>query len=116
MNTTKKKGGRPPLADSQKKTFTVKLSFDKGQYNLIGFKAKKAGMSKSEYCREAALGNKITPTLTAEELDSLRKLSSMANNLNQLAYQANIGHLPDLYRTATAVLSEILTLLHHLKK
>ncbi len=116
METKTKKGGRPPLAESQKKTYVVKLCFDKGQHNLIGYKAKKAGMTKAEYCREASLGNKITPVLTSEQLEALRKLSGMANNLNQLAYQANIGHLSDLYSTATQSLTEILLLLHRLKK
>ena len=116
METKKKKGGRPPLAESQKKDYVVKLCCDKGQYNLIGYKSKKAGLSKAEYCREASLDNKITPVLTSEQLDALRKLSGMANNLNQLAYQANIGHLSDLHSTATQTLYEILTLIHQLKK
>ena len=42
MEAKKKKGGRPPLAESQKKDYVVKLCFDKGQYNLIGYKSKKA--------------------------------------------------------------------------
>ena len=77
MEAKKKKGGRPPLAESQKKDYVVKLCFDKGQYNLIGYKSKKAGLSKAEYCREASLDNKITPVLTSDQLDTLRKLSGM---------------------------------------
>jgi hypothetical protein len=40
----------------------------------------------------------------------------MANNVNQIAYVANIGHLSDIYSQATNALSEILSLLHQLKK
>jgi hypothetical protein len=116
MSNIKEKGGRPPLAESQKKDYVVKLCFDKGQYNLIDYKAKKAGISKAEFCREAALDTKITQVLTPEQLDIIRKLSGMANNLNQVAYQANIGHLPDLYSIANQTLTEILLLLHLLKK
>lgn len=116
METLKKKGGRPPLAESQKKKITVKINLDKGQYNLVGFKAKKAGLSIAEYCREASLENKISPVLTPEQLDTLRKLSGMANNVNQIAYQANIGHLTDIYAQAQNVLSIILSLIHQLKK
>lgn len=116
METIKKKGGRPPLADSQKKKIAVKINFDKGQYNLVGFKAKKAGLSIAEYCREASLENKISPILTPEQLDTLRKLSGMANNVNQIAYQANIGHLPDINAQAQNILNEMLSLIHQLKK
>ena len=45
METNTRKGGRPRLADSQKKSFIVKISLDKGQYNLVEYKAKKAGIS-----------------------------------------------------------------------
>ena len=116
METNTRKGGRPRLADSQKKSFIVKISLDKGQYNLVEYKAKKAGISVSEYCREASLDNKINPVLTPDQLDALKKLSGMANNVNQIAYVANIGHLSDIYSQAANALSEILSLLHHLKK
>ena len=96
METNTRKGGRPRLADSQKKNFIVKISLDKGQYNLVEYKAKKAGISVSEYCREASLDNKISPVLTPDQLDALRK--------------------SDIYSQATNALSEILSLLHHLKK
>ena len=89
MSNIKEKGGRPPLAESQKKDYVVKLCFDKGQYNLIDYKAKKAGISKAEFCREAALDTKITQVLTPEQLDIIRKLSGMANNLNQIARHFN---------------------------
>ena len=116
MNINKNKGGRPLLVEGQKKSYVVKISLDKGQYNLVEYKAKKAGLKVAEYCREASLENKITPVLSPEKLVTLRKLTGMANNLNQLAYQANIGHLPDLRTTAAGTLTEILTLLHQLKK
>ena len=44
MNINKNKGGRPLLVEGQKKSYVVKISLDKGQYNLVEYKAKKAGL------------------------------------------------------------------------
>ncbi len=116
METNTKKGGRPQLADGQKKNHIVKISFDKGQFNLVEYKAQKAGVTVSEFCRESSLEKKISPILTPDQLDSLRKLAGMANNINQIAYVANIGHLSDIHSQATNALKEIIAILHKLKK
>lgn len=44
MNINKNKGGRPLLVEGQKKSYVVKISLDKGQYNLVEYKAKKSGI------------------------------------------------------------------------
>lgn len=46
-------------------------------------------MSPTEYTRELTLKGSIKSRFTLEELDLMRKLAGMANNLNQVAKQAN---------------------------
>lgn len=52
-------------------------------------KAEKSGLKITQYAREAALKREIKSRFTLEELDLMRKLSGMANNLNQVAKRAN---------------------------
>lgn len=46
-------------------------------------------MTPTEYARELTLKGSIKSRYTLEELDLMRKLAGMGNNLNQIAKQAN---------------------------
>ena len=46
-------------------------------------------MKATQYVREMALKGKVKSRFSIEELDLMRKLTGMANNLNQIARQAN---------------------------
>jgi hypothetical protein len=46
-------------------------------------------MTKTELARRAIIGCQIRQRLTAEQMDCIRKLSGMGNNLNQIARRAN---------------------------
>ena len=46
-------------------------------------------MKATQYAREMTLKGGIKSRFTIEELDLIRKLSGMGNNLNQIARQAN---------------------------
>ena len=76
------------LIKRQKK---VSVYFTKAEHLYLEKKAKACGISKGEYAREVSLGNKLSPTLTPEEADIFRKLTGMANNLNQIAKAAHLG-------------------------
>ena len=52
-------------------------------------KAEKLGMKATQYAREMTLKGGIKSRFTLEELDLMRKLGGMGNNLNQIAKQAN---------------------------
>jgi hypothetical protein len=52
-------------------------------------KAVQAGMTCTEVARLAITGCQIHQRLTAEQMDCIRKLSGMGNNLNQIARRAN---------------------------
>lgn len=52
-------------------------------------KAGKLGMKTTQYAREMVLKGKVKSRFTIEELDLIRKLSGIANNLNQIAKRTN---------------------------
>lgn len=52
-------------------------------------KAEKLGIKATQYAREMTLKGGIKSHFTLEELDLMRKLGGMGNNLNQITRQAN---------------------------
>ena len=57
-------------------------------FSLIG-KSKEAGISQSELIRRSIMNTTVVQRLTPELNAEIRKLSGMANNLNQIARKAN---------------------------
>ncbi len=49
------------------------------------------GLALAEFIRSKSLNHKMKPKLTSQEVDFYRKLTGMANNLNQLAKATNRG-------------------------
>lgn len=84
----KAKRGRPEK-EKTKLTRSINLKLTEDDYVLLKEKAEKLGMKATQYAREMALKGGIKSRFTLEELDLMRKLSGMANNLNQIAKKAN---------------------------
>ena len=61
-------------------------------------------MKATQYAREMALKGRVKSRFTIEELDLMRKLSGIANNLNQIT---KLAHQRGLYMV-TEVLIEII--------
>ena len=59
-------------------------------YYTLKDKAKSAGVTMSEFVRKLLYNGNIIERLTVEQVDFIRKLCGMANNLNQLAHRANV--------------------------
>ncbi len=72
-----------PLKDEK-----IELRLTGDEKIVIEAKAKKAGVSVSEYMRQVALGIEITQVLTEEQH---RTIVGVANNLNQLTRFAHKG-------------------------
>ena len=87
------KGGRPKLADYQKRTKLVRIMFCENDFIYILSKASKAGLSVSEYCHQAAMDNHIRETISPELAKQIRDLSGIANNVNQIAHQMHIEQI-----------------------
>lgn len=110
----KHKGGRPKLAVRREREMKIRLSNKEEFY--IKMKAKQAGMQTSTWFRAAAQNAKIVPRLSAEDRGLLHMLTGMANNLNQLARQANVGNLLLIARKCHELLNEIDTALKYFNR
>lgn len=90
QNERKNKGGRPTKLTKRLKTLSVKSTFFEARQ--IEIKAKKAGLTLSEYLRELGLNAVIkvrVKTLPKEVLLICATLNHIAANLNQLARKRN---------------------------
>jgi hypothetical protein len=95
-NKDKRKGGRPKKRISERKMRMVSIRFSEPEYYAIKRRALLAGLTVSAYSYSAILESKIVEPVKKEDTDLLRKLSGEANNLNQLAHQANSCQMPYL--------------------
>jgi RNA processing factor Prp31 len=101
------KGGRPAKKASEKCKYTVRSLMCTKDYYTIKAKARTYHKSMSSYMKEAALKASIVAPFTPEQMDFLRKLSGMANNLNQIAYQANVQGYDSAALQCNALADEI---------
>jgi len=86
----KNKGGRPPK--SIKRNRVVALKCASYEQTKISARAKKTGLTVSEYLRELGLNGHIVITekvLPKEVLSFIGTLNHMAANLNQIAKKRN---------------------------
>jgi len=90
----KRKGGRPKKSISQRKTRMIHIRVSEPEYYAIKHRADLAQMTVSAYSHSAILESKIVEPVKKEDMELLRKLSGEANNLNQLAHQANLFQMP----------------------
>lgn len=84
------KGGRPKKELGKKKTYRINVKLETGEYYSLLAKVKKASSNISEFVRNCLSTGYTKERLSVEQADSIRKLSGMANNINQLAYRANV--------------------------
>ena len=84
-NKTPNKGGRPMKKLSEKRKYRITVKMATEEYYAMKLKAKNAGVSASEIVRMAIRDSHIT----TEQADYIRKLSGIANNLNQLTRKAH---------------------------
>lgn len=84
----KPKRGRP-AKEKEMLNFSINLKLTEADFNSVKDKAEKLGMKATRYAREMVLKGGVKSRFTLEELDLMRKLSGIANNLNQIAKRAN---------------------------
>ncbi|MEN8117358.1 MAG: plasmid mobilization relaxosome protein MobC [Bacteroidota bacterium] len=83
------KGGRPRKLAGEKMKYKVTVKMSTIDYYTLKGKAKEAGFSLSEFIRNSIKQTSVVQRLTPQLNDEIRKLSGMANNLNQIARKAN---------------------------
>jgi Bacterial mobilisation protein (MobC) len=75
--------GRPVKAI--KKDIRACIRLTRAEYFIIKHKASQAGVKPSVYLRQTAIQTRVSPRLTAEELQDVKHLIGMSNNINQVA-------------------------------
>lgn len=86
--------------------------FDK---KLIILRAKRAGLSQSEFCKRAVLGIKITERLSEEQIELYKMLIAYHNNFKSIGNLIKKKH-PDLYKKVFLTADEIKNHLQNFKK
>lgn len=82
--------GRPCLPEGERRTHPVKAYFDTANYRKLLRRSKRTGTPLSTLVYELAINGYVREPLTKEVVATLRDLSGMANNLNQLT---RLGHI-----------------------
>ena len=78
---------RPKKAIKRQKR--IRIGYTIAEYKLIQKYADFHGLTTSEFIRSKSFNHKLKPRVTPQEADLYRKLTGMANNLNQLAKVTN---------------------------
>lgn len=107
IDLNKKKGGRPPMSEDERRQHPVKTGFNDIDHDTLVYRADSAGMSVSEFVHEAALNTPIRAHISDEHIEQVRGLTAMGNNLNQIARQANTSGLPSVIHLVKQILSDI---------
>jgi hypothetical protein len=82
---------------------------------MLKIKAKKAGLSLSEYCRSSAFGNSIIERLTPEQLQHYALLVEYKNNFTRIGNMFKKRN-PRLTREVEQLAEQIRTHLYNFKK
>ncbi len=113
-NQDKKKGGRPKKSSINRKSKTIGVCFSEPELYAIRHRAAKAKLPISIYCHDAILNGEIKEPLKKEELELLRNLSNMGNNLNQLVKAAKFLSAKRLENKAEPILDAMLNIINNL--
>jgi predicted DNA binding CopG/RHH family protein len=114
QDTNRKKGGRPQMSSVSRKSKTIGVCFSEPELYAIRHRAAKASLPVSVYCHDAILNGEIKEPLKKEELDVLRSLSNMGNNLNQLTKTAKFLGAKRLENEGLPLLEAIQTIINKL--
>lgn len=113
-NQDKRKGGRPKKSSVTRKDKTIAVCFSEPELYAIRYRATKANLSLSVYCHDAILDGVVKEPLKKEELDTLRSLSNIGNNLNQLTKTAKFLGVKRLENEAQNLFNQIQNIINKL--
>lgn len=100
-----------PKKEKEKLSCSINLKLTEKDFNSVKQKAGKLGMKATRYAREMVLKGSVRLRFTLEDLDLMRKLSGMANNLNQIARQANKSGFSNTAMEVILIMNQIKKLL-----
>ena len=109
----KKLGGRPKLANYQKRTKCFRVMFTENDY--IQSKAQEAGLSVNEFCHQAAMDCLVCQRISPEMASAIRDLSGIANNVNQISHQMHTYGLDAVKQQCFSIISEVSRIINQIK-
>lgn len=110
IDTAKRKVGRPRLDEGERRAHHVKVGFNDLDFDTVEYKAQQSGRNVPNYIHDAALGATIQTHINDEQVELVRNVAAMGNNINQLARKANAaGFAPFRSKCETAI-NELSTL------
>ena len=115
MTTKKKAGGRPKLAEYQKRTKSCQVMFNEFDYIYVMDKAKRCGLTISEYCHQAAMDGSIKERINSEHAALIRDIAGVANNINQIAHKMHAFGLEETYHSCQEIINVLLNLINESK-
>ena len=111
----KNKGGRPTKTLSEKRKYQVLLRLNTMEYYILQGKAREASMSRTEFLRQLITKAEIKSRIKPEDMQLIRCVSGMANNLNQIAHRFNTFGISVIHEDLNALKQLIHELLKRLK-
>ena len=111
----KNKGGRPTKTLSEKRKYQVLLRLNTMEYYTLLGKAREASISRTEFLRQLIINTEVKSRIKPEEMQLIRTVSGMANNLNQIAHQLNAFGISALNEDLKALKQLIHELMKRLK-
>jgi len=109
------KGGRPIKPLSEKRKYQVLLRLNTMEYYTLLGKACEACISRTEFLRQLITNTEVKSRIKPEEMQLIRTVSGMANNLNQIAHRLNAFGISALNEELNALKQLIHELLKRLK-
>ena len=83
----KNKGGRPTKTLSEKRKYQVLLRLNTMEYYTLLGKAREASITRTEFLRQLITKAEVKARIKPKEMQLIRTVSGMANNLNQIAHR-----------------------------
>ena len=111
----KNKGGRPTKTLSEKRKYQVLLRLNTMEYYTLLGKAREASITRTEFLRRLITKAEVKARITPGEMQLIRTVSGMANNLNQIAHRLNAFGISALNEDLNALKQLIHKLMKRLK-
>ena len=111
----KNKGGRPTKTLSEKRKYQVLLRLNTMEYYTLLGKAREASITRTEFLRQLITKAEVKARIKPEDMQLIRTVSGMANNLNQIAHRLNAFGISTLNEDLNALKVLIYELIKRLK-
>jgi hypothetical protein len=106
-----RKGGRPRKYQDGQQAPRATVRFNPAEYARVLEQADAAGLSVSDYCRQAALTGQIKAAIRPEIIPLLNEMRAIGNNLNQIVKKAQADGIRSIALKADGILTQLKTLL-----